>query len=131
MARELQTHRMPNTHHKPLAEDIGIYYDIIGSWCIEILEDIGELKMWFQRNRELSYWLDHYQNDVFSWLLTRNEDVHRGRFPVIHAEFYLMNFKSSDAGTSDAGTNVDQLVWRHDADVPGSEIFYKNPPTCV
>ncbi|CAF9912402.1 hypothetical protein IMSHALPRED_000306 [Imshaugia aleurites] len=125
MARELETHRSPNTQHKSLVEYVGIYYNNIDSWCIEVFEDIGELRMCFQRNRELPCWLDHYQHDVSSWLLTRKEDAHLRRFSVINAELYLIDFKSGDAGT-----NVDQLVWRHDPDVPGGEIFYGNPLAC-
>ncbi len=69
--------------------------------------------------------LDHYHHDVFSWLLKRNENVHRGIFPVVNPAFYLMKFESGDAST-----NADRLVWRHGPDVPGSDFFNKNPPTC-
>ncbi len=124
MAKELEKHRIPRTQHKPLAEYVGTYYNIIHNWCIEIFEDTGVLRMCFQGNGQLSYLLVHYHHDVFSWLLTRNEVVHRGRFPVTYPEFYLMRFDSSDAGR-----DVDQLVWRHDPDVPGGEIFYKDIQT--
>lgn len=125
MAKELERRRIPNTHHRPLAEYSGAYYNIIGNWCIEVFEDKGVLKVCFQGNRKLAYRLDHYHHDVFSWLLTRDEDVHRGRFPVIDPAFYLMKFEFGDAGTT-----FDRLVWRHDPDIPGGEVFYKEPLTC-
>ena len=124
MAEDLEMRRIRNTKHGPLAEYVGTYYNVIGNWCIEVFEDMGALKMCFQGCRHLSYWLDHYHHDVFSWLLTRDEDVRRGRFPVIDPNFYLMKFDSSDSGTT-----FDKLVWRHDPDIPGGEIFYKYPPT--
>lgn len=122
MAKELEARREPNTPHKPLIAYVGKYYNIIGDWCIDVYEDRG-LKMCFQGQRDESYWLDHLRYDEFSWLLTRNEDVHRGRFPVVNLDFYILTFRN----VNDAGY-TDQLIWRHDPDVPSGEIFSRHPP---
>lgn len=61
--------------------------------------------MCFQGELDQLYDLEHYHYNVFSWLLTGNEDVRRGRFPVTSPHFYLFDFKASAA----AG-NVDGLV---------------------
>lgn len=81
MKKDLKSRRIPNTIHKPLINYVGKYCNRIGNWCIEIFE--GGLKMCFQGNRGETYQLVDCHYDSFSWLLTRNEDVHRGRFPII------------------------------------------------
>lgn len=122
MARELEARREPSTPHKPLIAYVGKYYNIIGDWCIDVYDE-GGLKMCFQGQRDKSYWLDHVRYDEFSWLLTRNEDVHKGRFPVVNLDFYTLMFrKVNDAGYTD------QLIWRHDPDVPAGEIFFRYSP---
>jgi hypothetical protein len=37
--------------------------------------------------------MEHYENDVFTWVLTRDENVHRGRFPVTWRNFYKIKFQ--------------------------------------
>ena len=122
MAKELEKHREPSTPIKPLAKYTGLYYNIIGNWCIDVFEDEG-LKMCFQQNREVPYRLEHYRHDSFSWLLTRNEAVLRGRFPVVCLDFYIMIF-----GEADDAENIDRLTWKHDPDVPNGETFLKSFP---
>ena len=121
MAKELEVLREPGTPRKPPIVYVGKYYNIIADWCIDVYDE-GGLKMCFQGQRDKSYRLDHLRNDGFSWLLTRNEIVHQGRFPVINLEFYILMFgKVNDAGYTD------QLIWRHDPDVPSGEIFFRHP----
>ena len=99
---------------------MGKYYNLIGDWYIDIYEtEVGSLKMCFQGQREKSYQLDHFRPDEFSWLLDRDEVVRRGRFPVVELEFYILSFPAAD----DEG-KMRELVWRHDGDVPGGEVFY-------
>lgn len=123
MAKELETRREPNTPQEPLTNYEGQFYNIIGDWCIDVfLEAEVNLKMCFQAQRNESYPLDHYRPHEFSWLLTRDENVRRGRFPVVNLDFYILTFRAPD----EAGM-MQQLVWRHDPDVPLGEIFYRRP----
>ncbi|KAI4233713.1 MAG: hypothetical protein LQ349_004237 [Xanthoria aureola] len=123
MAKELETRREPNIPQQPLTNYEGKYYNIIGDWCIDVFEAEGILMVCFQGQRDESYPLDHYRPHEFSWLLTRDEDVRRGRFPVVNLDFYILTFRAAD----EAGT-MHQLIWRHDPAVPSGEIFYRHPP---
>ena len=75
--------------------------------------------MYFQGNREQYYQLYHYQFDQFSWLLTRNEVVHRAQFPSTYLDIYIFRFETNDRGT------VDRVIWRLDLLLPGGEKFMK------
>ena len=123
MAKELETRREPNIPQQPLTNYEGKYYNIIGDWCIDVFEAESILMVCFQGQRDESYPLDHFRPHEFSWLWTRDEDVRRGRFPVVNLDFYMLTFGAAD----DAG-KMHQLIWRHDPDVPPGEIFYRHPP---
>ncbi|KAL8811580.1 MAG: hypothetical protein Q9223_007501 [Gallowayella weberi] len=123
MAKELEKRRRPDTPQQPPIIYVGKYYNIVGDWCIHVFEDEGILKMCFQGQRDESYRLAHYRYDEFSWLLTRDEDVRRGRFPVVNLEFYILSFRAAGDGGE-----MQQLIWRHDPDVPAGETFYRHPP---
>ncbi|KAL9611292.1 MAG: hypothetical protein Q9167_004056 [Letrouitia subvulpina] len=126
MERNLEKHREPHTTQRSLANYVGIYWNIIHNWCIDIYEDNGILKVCFQQQREESYELNHYHHDTFSWQLTRNEDARRGRFPVLDPEFYLLRFS-----VVSNRYQSNQLIWKHDPDVPSGETFYTSPPGCI
>lgn len=79
--------------------------------------------MCFQRHRSKIYGLSHYHHDVFSWLLTRDEDVRLGRFPDTRASFYLLSFKSGDDPAQ-----IEQVVWVNDSAVPSGETFRRHWP---
>ena len=119
MKKELKEHQTLGTPMKPLCEYTGTYYNIVRTWRIEVFDDRGSLYMYFQGNRNQYYQLDHYQFDQFSWLLTRNEDVHRARFPSTFLDFYIFRFETNDKGF------VDRVNWRHDLLVPKGETFIK------
>ena len=117
--KELKEHQALGTLVKPLCEYTGTYYDIVRTWWIDVFDDSESLYMYFQGIREKYYQLDHNHSYQFSWLLTRNEDVHRARFPSTFSDFYIFRF-----GTN-SGDTVDRLTWRHDLLVPKGEKFTK------
>ena len=119
MEKELEEHQSLGTPMKPLCEYVGTYYNIVRTWRIEVFDDCGTLYMYFQGNREQYYQLYHYHFDQFSWLLTRNEDVHRARFPSTFSDFYIFRFETNDRGI------MDRVILRHDLLVPKGEIFMK------
>lgn len=77
--------------------------------------------MCFQGNHEQRYVLEHYQNDIFSWVLTRDENARRGRFPVTWRAFYLLKFQGR--GVLD---EIKDLVWENDGAWDAGETFSKN-----
>lgn len=124
MAEWLEERRELGTSPKSLHAYVGVYWNAIHDWSVEVLMDRGQLKMCFQGNHKRTYELRHYHHDVFEWLLTRDEDVILyGRLPVIWAPFYLIDFHTD--GKTDA---IAELVWKHDADVPAGETFRRDPP---
>ena len=122
MAKWLEERREPGTKPKPLHAYVGVYWNAIHDWSVEIFLEHGQLAMCFQGNHKRTYALHHYHHDVFSWLLTRDEDViHYGRFPVTWAPFYLISFQTDKKSGA-----VAELLWKHDADVPAGETFWKD-----
>ncbi|KAJ9604889.1 hypothetical protein H2200_010278 [Cladophialophora chaetospira] len=121
MERELMEKRELHTPMLPLERYVGRYYNIIGNYHIEVLIQDDRLVMRFQREKKIVYPLTHYHYNTFSWLLTHDEDVHVGRFPVTRASFYLIHFKSQ--GDDESG--IDSLVWAHDDEVLDGETFFK------
>lgn len=120
MERELKERQTPGTPVKPLDEYVGVYWNWPRTWRIDVFRRDRNLCMCFQGNRKQAYFLDHYQYDEFSWLLTRDQDVHRARFPSAFADFYILRFRTNSGV-------VDSVNWRHDPLVHGGETFSKNP----
>ncbi|KAF2667592.1 beta-lactamase/transpeptidase-like protein [Microthyrium microscopicum] len=125
MAVWLEERREPGTSPQSLQAYEGIYWNGPHNWSVEIFVEKDQLTMCFQGNREQTYALHHYHHDVFSWLLTRDENViDYGRFPVTMPPFYLISFQI------DKKTGVvKELLWKHDGDVPAGETFWKDSQT--
>ncbi|PTB47925.1 hypothetical protein M431DRAFT_549441 [Trichoderma harzianum CBS 226.95] len=80
---ELEKDRIPGTVARNLSEYTGRYSNEAGTMMIEILLDSGSesgLRLAFQGLQSEMYPLTHYHDDVFTWLVTRNELARRGRF---------------------------------------------------
>lgn len=81
------------------------------TFFLEFRQEGDKLRMCFQGNHDRWYPMEHYENDTFTWVLTRDEDVHRGKFPVTWRAFYKIEFKRgedanlmlSDGRTTDPG----------------------------
>ena len=125
MTEWLEERQDLGTNPKPLHAYVGVYWNAIHDWSVEVLLNHGQLNMCFQGNHKRTCPFHHYyHHDIFSWLLTRCEDViHYGRFPVTWAPFYLISVQTD--GKTEA---VTELVWKHDAGVPVGEIFRKDSP---
>ncbi|KAL9103693.1 MAG: hypothetical protein Q9163_001287 [Psora crenata] len=119
MAEELEHTRIPNTPVRELCEYAGSYYNIVKNWHMEIWIEQDVLHMCHQDNRKKPYQLKHYNFDTFSWLLTRNETVKRGLFPVTNAEYYLLAFGQNK------NRQIDKVTWKHDPSVPEGETFMR------
>jgi CubicO group peptidase (beta-lactamase class C family) len=106
MAKWLEGQREPGTKPRSLDTYVGVYWNAIHDWSVEIFLKDGDLKMCFQGNYKQPYALGHYHHDIFSWLLTRDEDVvHYGRYPMNWAPFYLISFK-----VNEATTEIEELI---------------------
>ena len=56
--------------------------------------------------------MEHYQDDSFLWLMSRDEAVSRARLPYSPEKLYKLDFLASESG------EVDSLLWALDADGP-------------
>lgn len=95
----------------------GKYYNKTGSWFIDVDLQDNILKFKFQGWPSQRYRLDHYRDDVFTWEMTAEEFISRGRWPDLSASAYIFYFGS------DQGSDIDTLTWIHDWAVPEGEIF--------
>ncbi|KAI0901759.1 beta-lactamase/transpeptidase-like protein [Annulohypoxylon nitens] len=118
---DLEEERIPGTSHLPLSSYVGQFWSENHILKIEIRQENGQLQICFQGKHEFWYPVEHYEYDVFTWVLTRDESVQRGRFPVTWRNFYKIRFVRSEDG------RIDRLVWEHDGAYPGGECFYRAP----
>lgn len=121
MREEMEKSRKPDTPIKPFDAYCGSYVNVVNTYSVDVFRDQDQLKMCFQGDRRCAYSLEHHQYDTFSWLLTRDEDVHYGRFPVTQSDFYLLAF---ECGKKDK--EIDRLIWINDPVVPSGEVFRKS-----
>ena len=122
MREDLQKRQEPGTKMRDPSCYVGSYSNVVQTYRIEVFLKDGSLQMCFQGDRSCPYTLYHYQHDTFSWLLTHDEDVAYGRFPVTRADFYLFEFRNSLAKGA-----IDELVWSNDPAVPQGEVFRRLP----
>ena len=117
MAEDLQKSRVHDTPMRILSEYAGNYYNAVGNWHMEVWVEQDGLYMCHQDDRKQSYRLEHYNFDTFTWLLTRNESVKRGRFPMTEKDFYVLAFGQSKS------KQIDHVIWKHDPSVPEGKTF--------
>jgi CubicO group peptidase (beta-lactamase class C family) len=114
---DLAQERIPDTFPKALDSYIGRYYNKPRNFHLEIGRDDESLTMCFQGNHDQWYTLEHNQDDIFTWVLTRNENARRGRFPVTWRAFYKLKFEA------EKGAEIDSLVWENDGAWSAGERF--------
>ncbi|KAF3074082.1 hypothetical protein CFAM422_003842 [Trichoderma lentiforme] len=122
VSAQLEKDRIPGTVARNPSEYTGRYSNEAGTMMIEILLDSGSepaLSLAFQGLQSEMYPLTHYHDDVFTWLITRNEFAQRGRFlmrGLNNAEYFKINF----------GPGSTYLTWWHDPCLKEPERFIRN-----
>ncbi|OAK99981.1 beta-lactamase/transpeptidase-like protein [Phaeosphaeriaceae sp. SRC1lsM3a] len=117
ITEDLEKERTPGTTHLPLTSYVGKFYNKIGTFGLEFRLQESGLQFCFQENHAYWYSMEHYENDIFTWVLTRDQNVERGRFPVTWRAFYKIRFQKGDDGS------VDSLIWEHDGAWDAGEVF--------
>ena len=120
MKADLERERTRDTSPKSLECYVGKYYNRAENFYLEIEHREDRLTMCFQGNHEQRYTLEHYEHDIFSWVLTRDECARRGRFPVTWRAFYLLRFRAQSGSDE-----VEELVWVNDGAWDAGETFSK------
>lgn len=115
---DLKKDRVPDTFPRDLQAYIGTYVNSIQTMKIVVTETSGKLFFALQGLDSERFELTHYQDDIFTWLRSRNELAERGRFTHQKAVYYKIHFHMTDS-------HIDQLAWTHDIDVPEGETFFK------
>ena len=124
VGKELAAERKPGTSSRVLNSYTGRYWNTARNWFIEVFLDEGEhageqLMLAFQGHRDDLYPLTHYQDDTFTWGLTRDEGVKRVRFTFFQASCQKILFAADSQG------NIDSLRWPHEAALPEGELLQK------
>ncbi|KAL9026675.1 MAG: hypothetical protein Q9196_004698 [Gyalolechia fulgens] len=126
MVSELLQNQIPGTHHRPLPEYTGIYYNNARTMMIEVFVDSrdGEasLKLAFQGLESEMFPLTHYHRDEFTWLVSRNEFARRGRFTFYYDPKYFKVCFGSEAHEDP----VTYFTWWHDQYLHEPEKFTKS-----
>lgn len=113
---ELQREQNKGTSPRNLVDYVGTYWDPVHVFKIEVSLEQGTLYWSFQGLESEKFRLDHYEQDVFTWLHPRNELAKRGRWVDQRAPFWKVDFKANDSG------HISRLMWVHDIGVPAVEF---------
>ena len=61
--------------------------------------------------------MEHYQDDTFCWLQSRNELVSRARTVLQPASYSMIRFEANGYGS------IDFLYWINDSELPKGEQY--------
>ena len=112
----LDCDRKSGTEHKQLQNYYGRYTWAAPSYYLDIGPGDGPdgMQLQFMGRSDQIYSLQHYQDDTFTWLMTDEEEMKRGRF-IQGIETYKLNF------TSDDGEKIHGICW---SDVGGMKAVF-------
>lgn len=119
---ELDDHRIPGTHARPLPTYEGRFWNELHNFFIDItISGNGTLQMKWQGLDSQSYELHHYHYDIFSWLMPLEEIVKRARgIPFYPSEYYLLEF-----GSDKNDEKVDYLRWSMDSNSTSEKLEFR------
>ncbi|KAI9715196.1 MAG: hypothetical protein M1828_001022 [Chrysothrix sp. TS-e1954] len=114
LTEQLKQEQKSGTLAKDLTKYVGIYWDDIHVFKIVVTVEEGVLFWALQGLQSEKFPLTHYEDDCFTWLVSRNELSRRGRWvgPDQGPLFWKVQFVCSEEG------KIDELFWVHDDGVP-------------
>ncbi|KAF2804960.1 beta-lactamase/transpeptidase-like protein [Mytilinidion resinicola] len=117
LMHELAQERKYDTSAKPLEEYVCTYWDAIHVFKIDVVLKEGQLYWLLQGLESEKFLLNNYEDDLFTWLLPRNELSKRGRWVGGDEgpDFWKAVFKTGDGG------KIDKLSWSHDNGIAAVE----------
>jgi Domain of unknown function (DUF3471) len=116
---ELSRTQKHNTSAKNLELYTGTYWNSIKTMKMVVTVEMNSLYYAVQGLESEKYILEHYEDDVFTWIRPRNELAARGWWVDQGPEFWKIKFRLDGDG------NVDRLNWVHDVEFTEGETFYK------
>ncbi|KAF2791295.1 beta-lactamase/transpeptidase-like protein [Melanomma pulvis-pyrius CBS 109.77] len=115
-ARSLEEERKEGTQPKPLTAYVGDYVGLGGLFKIQIrLIDDAYLQLAFQGLDSQVFDLQHYQHDMFTWVIPFNELAKRVRFTFAGPGVYKLNFMAN------ADSEIDRVCWLNEPGLPEGE----------
>ncbi|KAK0648954.1 putative D-aminoacylase [Cercophora newfieldiana] len=113
------------TAQKPLTSYEGDFYNETRTFFIHIwIKNCNELWMNFQGNQMENYRLKHHNGDEFSWHMTWNEQVKRGRNPVTYMEYWKIKFTKFFQYGAENNRKAKVLSWALEKDLPGEGVQF-------
>lgn len=122
MQKSLEEQQIKGTSPKPLEAYIGNYSNSIDDFVIKISikSSSDNLELPFQGLHSQVWEMKHYNYDIFTWLMPRDEAVKRARFPYSPEKVYKLEF------IADSDGRVSSLLWAHDVDSPPEKFVKSN-----
>jgi len=106
---DMERNRKTGTSARPLDKYVGRYFNAAATLFLELRRNDDRLLILFGGREDEAFPLQHYQDDTFSWLQSRNELVTRARSVLQEPSYYMIRFEASQEET------VDRLFWEHDS----------------
>jgi len=106
------------TPSRALGDYVGTYWNKKRYIKIEVSLEKDKLSWAIQGLDSEKFQLDHYQDDVFTWIRPRNYMAARGRWVDNPPLFWKLRFSVDEQG-------VTALNWAHDPDAPAGEDFFR------
>lgn len=116
----LAEQRVPNTDHRPWREYSGKFFNEIRNFLLHVNVVRDGLELRFQGLTSETHKLQHYHYNTFSWELTAEESIARGRWPDLEARVYLLHFETDEDG------RMNRVRWDHDWAIASGEIFVRD-----
>jgi CubicO group peptidase (beta-lactamase class C family) len=110
---------------RDLNKYVGTYVGFGGLFHIEVAENEGELAILFQGRQSDKYALRHHHDDTFTWFMSWNEQIRRGRFPSFGPALYSVRFEGRE------GSDMTCVNWVFDASMPDGQDFVRVPSDTV
>lgn len=108
------------TPSKPLQDYVGVYWNKKRYIKIVVTLSDDKLSWAIQGLDSERFELDHYQDDIFTWIRPRNYMAARGRWVDDPPSFWKIKFLQDHQG------EITCLNWVHDTDAQAGEDFYKD-----
>lgn len=115
----LNTWRKNGTSAKPLESYVGTYWNKQRYLKIEVTVEEGKMYWALQGLESEKFELDHFHDDTFLWLRSRNYMAARGRWVDNPPIFWKVKFRSNEKG------EITVLNWVHDPDVATGEDYFR------
>ncbi|KAL8834454.1 MAG: hypothetical protein Q9176_007478 [Flavoplaca citrina] len=112
-SEDLERQRVSGTKAKPINAYLGRYFWACPRYFIDIEADADGLMLVIMGREDQKYRLRHYHFNTFTWLMTDDEEMKRGRF-IQPSDTYKIVFGCNERG------EIDGFTWPQMGGIQGS-----------